>query len=273
MKLKIKKILMLFFVLQTIFSFSQVQNKLKKVVNLIEPQSFYLNGGSRSLVGGNSRIGFVINLPLNTVEWYYAFTTEQNKNSEQNIKLDNQLTNFILQVSGVPTNLLSLIQIPEGNGIIDIFLTDRKGYDNFFEKDMFGLWKYKSPSHNIQGSRTNIKEGKVKIEDLINGSHFLVIRNTSSTTGINIKLEVVAIVEEIITDNSIWEKNNKDLLYNNFKKEIKKMFPSYNESKIEDLSTCFTIKFTTNYKPEELKNLAEFELKAKIKEFLNDCDN
>lgn len=265
-----KKIFTLIIVFQTLFSFSQVQTKTQKVIKIIEPQSFYLNGGSKNMVGGNSRTGFKIDLPANTVEWYYAFTTEPNKNNEQNIQLENQL-GFILQTAGFSSNLLNLIKIPAGQGVIDIYLTDRKGYDIFFEKDFFGMWKYTSPGHNIEGSRTNIKDGKVKIDDLKKGSHFLVIRNTSATTGVNIKLEVVAIVEEVTTDLSVWDKKSKDLLFNSLKTDVKKSFTQYNEDKIDEITGCIMTKFTSNIKPTDINTLAEYELKAIIKKYLAEC--
>jgi hypothetical protein len=267
-----KKIFTLIILIQSLLSFSQVQTKTQKVIKILEPQSFYLNGGTKSMVGGNSRTGFKIDLPPNTVEWYYAFTTEPNKNDEQNIQLENQL-GFLLKTTGFGGNLINLIKIPVGQGLIDIYLTDRKGYDIFFEKDFFGMWKYTSPGHNIEGSRTNIKDGKVKIDDVLKGSQFLVIRNTSGTTGVNVKLEVVAIVEEVSTDLSIWDKKSKDLLFNSLKTDMKKSFPQYNEDKIDELTGCVMTKFTTDLKPTDINTLAEYELKVKIKKYITECNN
>ena len=223
------------------------------------------------MVGGNSRIGFKVDLPPNTVEWYYAFTTEPNKSTEQNIQLENQLR-FLLQTSGFSGSLLSLIKIPTGQGLIDIYLTDRNGYDIFFEKDFWGMWKYTSPGHNIEGSRTNVKDGKVQIDDLKKGSHFLVIRNTSGTTGVNVKLEVVAIVEETTTDLSVWDKKSKDLLFNNLKADMKRSFSQYSEDKIEEITGCVMTKFTSDLKPRDINTLAEYELKAIIKKYVTDCN-
>lgn len=266
-----KKIFTLLIVFQTLFNFSQVQTKTQKVVKILEPQSFYLNGGSKNMVGGNSRTGFKIDLPPNTVEWYYAFTTEPTKNNQQNIQLENQL-GLILQTAGFSSNLLNLIKIPAGQGLIDVYLTDRKGYDIFFEKDFFGMWKYTAPRHNIEGSRTNFKDGKVKVDDLTKGSHFLVIRNTSATTGVNIKLEAVAIVEEVVTDLSSWDKKTKDMLFNSLKADIKKSFSQYSEDKIDEITGCVMTKFTSDLKPTDINTLAEYELKAIVKKYLSECN-
>lgn len=224
------------------------------------------------MVGGNSRTGFKIDLPPNTVEWYYAFTTEPNKNNDQIIQLESQIGFLLQQTTGISGNLLNLIKIPIGQGLIDIYLTDRKGYDVFFKKDFFGMWEYTAPNHTIEGSRTNIKDGKVKIDDIRKGSHFIVIRNTSSTTGINVKLEVVAIVEETTTDLNVWDKKSKDLLFNSLKGDMKKSFPQYTEDKIEEVTGCVMSKFTTNLKPVDISTLAEYELKAMVKKYVSECN-
>ncbi len=265
-----KKFITLIICLISILVQSQVQTKKQKVIQILEPQTFYLNGGAKSAFGGNSRIGFKIDLPPNTLEWYYAFTTEPNENKEQNIQLENQLR-LILSTTSLSNSLISLIKIPKGIGLIDVYLTDRKGYDIFFEKDFWGIWKYKSPNYNIEGSVASAKDGKVKIDDVKQGTHFLVIRNTSSREGINVKLEVVAIVEETITDMNVWDKKSKDLIFNRLKHDIKKSFPFYSNKKIEEISICMMAKLTSELKPSDLNLMAEYELKSLTQKHFSDC--
>lgn len=267
--MKIK--LTLFLLIHSFLLLSQVQTKTQRVIKLIEPQSFYLNGGTKTMVGGNSRIGFKIDLPPNTIEWYYAFTTEPTKSQEQNIQLENQLR-LLLSTTGISGNILNMIKIPAGQGLIDVFLTDRKGYDIFFKKDFFGMWEYTSPNHTIEGSRTNIKDGKVKIDDVKFGTHFLVIRNTSATTGVNVKLEVVAILEEVVTDLNVWDKKSKDLLFESLKTDVKKSFSYYENDKIEEITGCIMMKFTNKIKPSELNTLAEYEIKTLMKTLITECN-
>lgn len=266
-----RRLFTLIILFQSLFSFSQVQTKTQKTIKILEPQSFYLNGGSRNMLGGNSRTGFKIDLPPNTLEWYYAFTTEPNKNNIQNLQLENQLR-FLLQTSGFSGSLLSLVKIPAGQGLIDIYLTDKNGYDLFFEKDFWGMWKYTAPRHTIEGSRTNTKDAKVKIDDVKTGSHFIVIRNTSATTGVNIKLEVVAIVEETTTDLSQWDKKTKDQLFNYLRTDMKNTFYQYNDDKIDEVTGCVITKFTKDLKPTDVSNLAEYEIKAIVKKYVGECN-
>ena len=266
-----KKIFTLVIFIHVFLGHSQIQTKSQKVVEVLEPQAFYLNGGAKNLMGGSSRIGFKIDLPPNTVEWYYAFTTEPNNDKEQTIELENQL-GLLLSTLGYSPTLINLIKIPEGQGLIDVFLTDRNGYNTFFEKDFFDMWKYKSPGHIVEGSRTNMKEGKVKIDDVQSGSHFLVIRNTSGTIGANIKLEVVAVVEELTTDLSLWDKKSRDFLFNSLRGDIKRSFPEYSEDKIDEVTGCAITKFTKELKPTDITTLAEYELKAIVKKYIAECN-
>lgn len=265
-----KKVILLGLLFVFFVGYSQVQTKTQKAIQILEPQSFYLNGGTRNMVGGNSRTGFIINLPPNTVEWYYTFTTEPNKNQEDNLQLENQIT-MLLSMGGMSSGLLSLIKVPQGNGLIDVFLTDRNGYDIFFKKDFWGQWEYTSPNHNIEGSRTNVKDGKVQIKSIRNGQHFLVIRNTSGTTGINVKIDVVAIVEETEIDLSKWSKETKNALFEGFKQNVKQKTPYTSQSNIEKIASCMTQKIIEDYTIESFQELADFELKNIENDIMEEC--
>lgn len=264
------KIVYAIFLLFYLSGTSQTQIKTQKVVQVLEPQSFYLNGGTRNMFGGNSRTGFLINLPANTIDWYYIFTTESEKNDTQNLQLNNQIS-FLLSSYGFSSALINLIKVPEGKGLVDIYLTDRKGYDAFFEKDIWGQWKYTSPGHNIEGSRNNAKNGKVQTSSIKKGQHFLVIRNTSATTGVNVKLEVVAITEETTIDYSKWGKEVKDALYNKTVSGLKQLYPDFSDEKINTIAGCIVTKLTTGIKMEDFNELAEYEKNDLLKKYYDTC--
>lgn len=77
-------LLLLFF-----FGTSQAQTivRERKPVQVYSPQTFYLNGGNRATFGGKSRVWYNIQLPENTVEWYYSFTTTKGQDPTENIQL------------------------------------------------------------------------------------------------------------------------------------------------------------------------------------------
>lgn len=265
-----KKIITLVVLVYSLWSYSQIPDKTYKQVKLIEPQSFYLCGGTKNMMGGTSRTGFKVDLPPNTVEWYYSFTTEPNKNKIQHINLDDQL-GFLLKTMGFSNDLLKLIKIPVGEGLIDVYLTNRNGYDSFFKKNGFGAWVYKAPNHFIEGSGQNMRQGKIKIDDVKSGSHFLVVRNTSGTTGINIMLEVVAIVEETTFDMSKWSKEYKEQLFHTIRKEVSIIYAYYSEDRLDEIAGCMMAKILAQKKPSDLSELAEYELKMFYKKQYSEC--
>jgi tetratricopeptide (TPR) repeat protein len=170
----------------------QTTQRERKAVQVMTPQTFYLNGGTRATFGGKSRTWFNIQLPPNTVEWYYSFSTSKNENSTTSIGLLSQLANLI-DPSGLTSIATSSIFTPTGAGVCDIYLMDRKNADAFMEKvDNFGG----SYSYFVTGSRENFKDGTIQINDIKSGILCLGFKNPSASEGIFITFEVVAIVEE-----------------------------------------------------------------------------
>lgn len=174
----------------------QTIQKERKVVQLTPQQSFYLNGGTRSYFGGKSRTYFKIDLPPNTVEWYYIYTTTPNIEKNQQLNLVPQLMKLMGSTS-MAGFVLSSLTTPTGSGVIDIFLMNEKCKNNLMSKDYLGAWTYDDPGHFEEGSVMNSKEGKVVINDIKKGTVYIGFRNPSISTGININFEAAAIVEEI----------------------------------------------------------------------------
>ena len=93
-------------------------------------QTAYLNGGVRASLGGKSRIIYQVDLPPNTVEWYYIFTAVESENSSPALDLVPQLTRA-LDPTGMTGILASSILSPTGSNSCDIYLLDRKNADAF----------------------------------------------------------------------------------------------------------------------------------------------
>lgn len=162
-------------------------------VQVLSPQTFYLNGGNRATFGGKSRVWYNIQLPQNTVEWYYSFTTTKGEDPTQSIQLMSQLTKLV-DPSGITAIAANAILTPSGAAVCDLYLMDRPNADKFLEKvDNWGG----SYTYLINGSRLNYKEGTVQVKDAVSGNYCLGFKNPSAVQGITITFEVVAIVEEI----------------------------------------------------------------------------
>jgi hypothetical protein len=246
---------------------AQTTTKTRKVVPILTEQTFYLNGGVRATFGGKSRTYYQIDLPQNTVEWYYIFTTSEGKSSSSGLNLIPQLTR-VLDPTGMTGILATSILSPTGSNTCDIYVMDRRNADAFQSKvDLTGG----TYSYNVSGSRENYRNGTVQIKNLLNGTHYIGIKNPSSSTGINVKLEVAAIVEETIVDNTSWTVPTKErfsnLFYNNL---IQKKIA--NEI-ARDISNCMVAKMTTDKTPETYDQMTRNEKESYFESLMTQCSD
>lgn len=161
---------------------------------IIEPRSVYLNGGMRSAFGGKSRTYLKIDLPPNTKQWYYSFSTSKGKSGVKNLNLALQLSSLIADPSGITSQAMSAIDVPQGSGSIDVYLCNRENIDLFQAKADNNGGTY---SYIMEGTVENTKQAVVQINDVTSNTWYLGLKNPSSLDGINISIEVVAITEEI----------------------------------------------------------------------------
>jgi hypothetical protein len=107
-------------------SFSQQLNVERKVVPIITEQKFVINSqNNATLAGGKSKISIMVQLPENTVEWYYVYSASINKDNidkaTQSINLVAQLTK-IFDPTGITSTAVSSILAPSGSNECDIYL-------------------------------------------------------------------------------------------------------------------------------------------------------
>jgi hypothetical protein len=188
-----KLAMLLLLLCSSIISLGQSQPSKFKVVPLLTKQSFYLNGGVRSGFGGKSRVVYEVDLPQNTVEWYYAVTTYQQKqNNSINVGLLEQISR-LLDPTGVASNVVGLIATPTGANDCDVYLMDQANQNIFYRK--WDVNKHIPFQFLEAGSRENFRNGAVQVKNPTQGVYFLGFRNPSETAGIGIAFEAVAIVK------------------------------------------------------------------------------
>jgi tetratricopeptide (TPR) repeat protein len=201
----------LFFLFITQIGFSQEVEIKREAHQLIENRAYYLNGGLNAAFGGNSRAFIKIDLPPNTVEWYYTFSTSQGKSGAKNLTLAIQLASMLTDPSGLSSKALSAFSVPQGEASADIYLLDSNNLKGFREKydQNGGTFRFIS-----EGTVQNVKQAVVRVDDVKRGTWYLGLRNPSTTTGLNINIEVVAITEtEVLIAKS--DKQQKAELYTN----------------------------------------------------------
>lgn len=172
-------------VILTISTFAQTY----KTVTLIEQRNHYLNGGFNSSVGGQSRVVIKIDLPEHTQKWYYSFTTSPGESGTKVLNLGLQI-GAAVATSGASALASSQINVPPGSGAAEIFVIDTKYRDAFLSKDDQN-WRYFADV-SVEKSKQAVQS----VDASYGNSVYLGLRNPSTWDGINIFIEVVAVVEE-----------------------------------------------------------------------------
>ena len=187
----------------------------EKFERILPPQQVYINSATN--LGGKTRVYFTINLPKNTVRWFYVVTTTKGEGEGQSLNILAQLTAATLTggMSTLATAGSKMITMPSGSGgVIDSYLLDRTNLDVFTSKgDNWGQSLY----YNIEGTRANYKSGLVMINTPNPFYTFIGIKNPSASVGVNVNIEAIAIVKEIDWDTlhngKRIDSEIKDILY------------------------------------------------------------
>ena len=175
-----------------IFKVSFAQDYQNEAIQLIKPRGIYLNGGLRASFGGKSRTYIKVDLPQNTVKWYYSFSTERGESGTQNLNLAIQLSSMMVAGPIGSTSInMSGVEVPAGSASIDVYLCDRANIDAFIEKvDNDGGTFY----YTMEGTTKNTRQAIVEVDDVTSGTIYLGLKNPSMNDGVNISIEVVAIL-------------------------------------------------------------------------------
>ncbi|MAB38684.1 MAG: hypothetical protein CL528_01855 [Aequorivita sp.] len=190
--MKRKLVITLFFISIIQLGYSQDFEIIRESKKLIDSRDIYLNGGMRAGFGGKSRTSIKIDLPPNTVEWYYSFTTTEGENGTANLNLAMQLSRMLVDPSGLSSIATSRIKVPEGVAAADIYLLDQKNMHLFLQKVDLNNGTF---LHYPEGMVQNTKQAIVKVDDIKSGTWYLGVKNPSAMNGIHINIEVVAITE------------------------------------------------------------------------------
>ena len=223
--------LTLLFLLCSFIGFSQVT-----AVPIIENRTYQLDGGT-FIVFGQSRVTIPIELPENTVEWYYVFSSfsdkEVVKSNNATIGLLSQLS-LIIDQTGTTANALSALLAPSGSSNCNVYLfpsyTDSKNFLNKTDQDIFttATWHYR-----VQGSIEAGMQGKQRIKDVQDGIYYLGIK--AGTSPVIVKIEVVAIVGEP-TLESEWSQETVDVITNAIYQLL--VEDNVSELKANELANC-----------------------------------
>jgi tetratricopeptide (TPR) repeat protein len=254
------------FFLLTQTALGQTVQRIRKVVQIMPEQTFYLNGGMRATFGGKSRTFYKIDLPKNTVEWYYTFSTSEGQTpSPSSLNLVPQLTRLV-DPSGMTALAASAVMTPTGSNTCDIYLMNRQNADAFLEKvDNLGGKYY----YTLSGSRENYRSGTVQVKDATYGTYFLGFKNPSASTGITVAFEVAAVVEEAVVNNDVWAKETKDRFYNTFYQNLKSQ--KVDDAIAKEIADCLVTKVAAQTNPAAYDAMAQNERDALFNSIYAGC--
>lgn len=171
------------------FNTNVVWKKIYSTVQVCEKQTYFVNSATK--LAGNTRITLPVNLPPNTVEWYYQYTASRDREHIAHISGNASLLTelsaalFTGGASVLITGLGNMLSQPPGADYCDIHLLDEANYAPYIAQDHF--------VHVPDGTRLNFKSGNVRVTCCPSGRYFLGVRNNDTMHGIHVLLDVVAI--------------------------------------------------------------------------------
>lgn len=228
---------------------------------VISERLISLNGGMRAALEGTSRTTIPIRLPKGTVSWYYSFSTSPAGSGTQNLQLLMQLTAAAIDPSHLGSAALSELSIPPGSAAVDIYLLDQDNVTPFLQKadNNGGNFYYKR-----NGTVTATKQGIVPVS-LVSGPLYLGIKNPSVLDGVDITIEVVALVSTEVYDDT-WTSENAAIIYNNC---LEKFIARSDEA--SQICDCFKTKLTADWTPSSYNGLSESEIDKIYKDGIAIC--
>lgn len=256
------------FTVLLIISISKLYGQYTKTERLtntvVQQRSVYLNGGLRSSTGGKSRVVIPFDLPKNTIEWFYSFSTSKGTSGIKNLNLAIQISSYLVDQSGVVSTFMDQAKVPSGSSSIDVYLLNSDNKTGFVEKwDLNGGKYYYIP----EGTTENTKQAVVKVDDVRSGRWYLGLKNPSSLDGVNIYIEVTAVIEnKVYVDEWTNESQNK------LKSKCLENFNTETSGKNE-VCDCLLDKITNQNLPSEWNNQSNISQQTIINSELNNCFN
>ena len=242
------------------------QDSAFTVVTIAPAQSFYLDSRLMSNLNGRSRLTIPVNLPEGTVRWYYSFAASESKNEPLEwIGLAGQLTK-LYDKTGIASEVINRLVKPSGTTICDIFILNTEGVLQFENKDDFNLIVDKD------FSRQNMTGGIVEVW-VKNKRPVLGLSNPSIKTGINVKIEISAVVSKSKPSNPIflkettWNKAQKEELWS----KMSYAFDGKKNSQTDAVTLCAIDSFAHNYTVQEYTIMTESEKNYKLMSKVEAC--
>lgn len=249
--------------------FSQSYRTVSQAVSILPEQTFYLNSYTR--IGGKSRNAIKIEIPKDAIQWSYMFTTSKvERGGSDNLNLLAQAAEFVggkllgATWIGLAANAGYEIIKPSGAGVVDVFVTDAKGREQFFAES-WNMYSYEKPEKTFDGTRENAKDGTIISNDVSQKTLYLCFKNPSLAEGIYITLEAIAVIptQEFVDE---WTNESREKFYNTCADALR-----YQPEAVKPVCDCVQSKLTNRYKPSEFLAFTEAQRTSQQQAMLEEC--
>lgn len=249
--------------------FAQSYRAVSKAVSILPEQTFYLNSYTR--VGGKSRNAIKIEIPKDAIQWSYVFTTSPvERKGTDNLNLLSQAAEFVggrllgATWIGLAANAGYQIIKPSGAGVVDVYVTDAKGREQFFAES-WNMYSYEKPEKTYEGTRENAKDGTIISNDISQRSLYLCFKNPSLAEGTYITVEAIAIIpsQEYVDE---WTNESREIFYNECADALR-----FQPEAVKSVCDCVQSKLTSRYKPSEFNAFTETQRTSQKQAMLEEC--
>ena len=200
--MKLKEFLLLILNVLILNVYSQVTTIKYRSETVLETTKYSLDGGVTAAVNGTSRVILKIQLPANTVKWYYVFSSHSDEvamnAAAEKIKAVSLSTNAV-DPTGTTASFAAALFAPSGSEQCNVLVfptyDDAKRFEDKTELSIIGddaPWEY-YPLSSIKAAT----EGKMVLANSSEETLYLGIQNPSMSSPIKVAIEVIAIVQEV----------------------------------------------------------------------------
>jgi hypothetical protein len=250
----------------------KAQETKEEAIEVLSPQIFHVN--SVTSLSGSTRKVVQLKLPANTIRWYYTYSASRDVNKVKEVQhtynLLAMLSRFIDE-SGTCAKAINYLGTPPGSDYCDVYLlSSHDDVSKFESKEDYISSKF---IYHRPASQEGFVAGTKEVTDPkhIRQTQYLGFRNKSMSYGVDVSLQVVAIVSK--NDEVSWTTEQKDDLYKSLRKELIKsgLRKQLDDDTIDTYVGCIMKKLTKKYSLEKLQALAEYEITEVFKGLSSEC--
>ena len=259
----------LFFIF-CLFSCLEMSGQYKEVSVPIYNDVVTLHSALHFGVGVESRKYISIQIPPNTVRWYYSFSAKNTQSEANNSKNQSSLLSSLANASthAVASLVSSGLQKTASSVDCSVYLLNSSSdINNFLKNNHYSIIKYCSREGFVSAQNVIVDGGH-----FLEGMQYLAIVNNNWQNAIYVNIQVVAVVQEPITDNG-WTIEDKQRFHDVVKQMLvdKGALNKTTNDKLEDFLTCLIEYLKGQYSADEYNSLAQYEKTNAIKKGFSQC--